>query len=335
MKNKTSRNRPCASFTWVSLILTLSILAGCSSDPKPLKTWEYSSSGLFGAALSHDGNFAVVSSFSEGTSFWDLQKNERLYDWRHSDSENNISVAVFAANDSHVLTAEGSTFVIWSTAEGSSLGYWAAESDILDAALSNDAKFVLLALKDGRALHINRLTGRRLEVIAHRNERITSVAMSPDGRVVVTGGNDRRVMVWDAISGEELNVFEHSHRVVAVALDDKNDQVLSADENRRACVWSLDNGKCTTELELQRAEQRIVSARFSANGKEILLGFPGRHLGLWSTRSGKRQQKWLTPARKHGWVPQGSTVYAVGFAGQGREVIAQSSNGLGGKWKIL
>ena len=150
---------------------------------EPLKTWEHSHSGLFEAAVSHDGNFAVISSFSDGTSFWDLNANKRLYDWRHQDdAENSIALAVFSSNDSHVLTADSRTFVIWSTRDGAPLGYWAVESDILDAALSADAKHILLGLKDGRALHINRLTGRRLEVIAHRNEWVTTVAMSADGR---------------------------------------------------------------------------------------------------------------------------------------------------------
>ena len=318
------------------LCVIVGFLSACAGDSAPVKTWEHSNTGLFEAAVSHNGNFAVVSSFSEGTSFWDLNKNQRLYDWRHQDDgENNIALAVFSSNDSHVLTADSRTFVIWSTQDGKPLGYWAVEADILDAALSADAKHILLGLKDGRSLHINRLTGRRLEVIAHRNEWVTTVAMSADGRVVATGGNDNRVMVWDSQSGDELHRFEHTHRVVKVALDTNASQLLTADENRNAYIWSLKNGEKRSQLALKRNELIIVEARFSASGKQVLVGFPGRKLGLWSTTSGKRLQSWATPSRKHGWVPQGSTVYAVAFANNESAIVAQSSNGLGGKWKIL
>lgn len=323
---------------FISLIAALMVLfvAGCVTEQKPLKTWEHSNTGLFEAAVSHDGNFAVVSSFSEGTSYWDLNNDKRLYDWRHQDSgENNIALAVFSANDSHVLTADSRTFVVWSTETGEPLGYWAVEADILDAALSADAKHILLGLKDGRSLHIDRLSGRRLEVIAHRNEWVTSVAMSADGRIVATGGNDNRVMVWDSQSGDELQRFEHSHRIVKVALDHAAKQLLTADENRNAYVWSLDSGQQNTQLKLQRNELIIVDARFSASGKELLVAFPGRKFGLWSTNTGRRLQGWSTPSRKHGWVPQGSTVYAVAFSNNDSTIVAQSSNGLGGKWKIL
>ena len=323
-----------SSFLAITFVLLL--IGGCSNEPTPEQTWEHSNTGLFEAAVSHDGNFAVVSSFSEGTSFWDLSTNKRLYDWRHTDGEeNNIALAVFSSNDSHVLTADSRTFVIWSTEDGNSLGYWAVEADILDAALSADAKHILLGLKDGRTLHINRLTGRRLEVIAHRNEWVTTVAMSADGQIVATGGNDNRVMVWNSQSGDELQHFEHTHRIVKVALNNNATQILTADENRNAYIWSVETAKRLTQLALRRNELIIVEARFSQSGAQILVGFPGRKLGLWSTETGQRLHGWVTPSRKHGWVPQGSTVYAVAFANNESAIVAQSSNGLGGKWKIL
>ena len=278
----------------------------------------------------------MVSSFSEGTSLWDLHTNKRLYDWRHQDSgENNISLSVFSPDDRYVLTADTKTFVIWSVGKGKALGYWEAESDILDAALSDNAQHILLGLKDGRALHINRLNGRRLEVVAHRNEWVTTVSMSADGQLVATGGNDRRVMLWDAFSGDELQVFNHPNRIVKVALSDDKTKVLSADEDANAHIWSVKNGTQISTLNLKRNELHIEEARFSSDGGQLLIGFPGRNVSLWQVATGQRVQSWMTPARSHGWVPQGSTVYAVAFARNEKAIIAQSSNGLGGKWKLL
>ena len=321
--------------TPVWLLMTM-FVGGCASESPPLKTWEHSSGGLFDAAVSNNGHYAVVSSFNEGTSFWDLRINKRLYDWHHQDgAENEITLSVFSADDKFVLTADSRTFVIWSVANGKAAGYWSVESDILDAALSNDAKYILLGLKDGRALHINRLSGRRIEVIAHRNEWVSSVAMSADGRVVATGGNDRRVMVWDAFNGDELGVFNHPNRIVKVALADDYSKVLTADENANAFVWSVSSGKRISTLNLKRSELLIVEARFSRSGKELLLGFPGRNVSLWQVASGERLQSWTTPTRKFNWVPQGATVYGVAFASNEKAIVAQSSNGLGGKWKLL
>lgn len=320
----------------VSFTLAAILVGGCANETPPLATWEHSSSGLFDASVSNDGRFAVVSSFSEGTSLWDLKTNKRLYDWQHQDEgDSEISLSVFASDDSHVLTADGKTFVIWSVSKGAALGYWVAESDILDAALSDDAKHILLGLKDGRVFHINRLNGRRLEVIAHRNEWVTTVAMSGDGQLVATGGNDRRVMVWDAFTGDEIQVFDHPNRVVKVALTKDKTKVLSADEDANAFIWSLDSGTRISTLKLERNELHIQEARFSPDGKQLLVGFPGRNVSLWRTKTGERIQSWMTPARTHGWVPQGSTVYAVAFASNEKAIIAQSSNGLGGKWKLL
>ena len=205
----------------------------------------------------------------------------------------------------------------------------------MDAALSDNAQHILLGLKDGRALHINRLSGRRLEVIAHRNEWVTTVSMSADGQLVATGGNDRRVMLWNAASGVEVQVFNHPNRIVKVALSNDQTKVLSADEDANAYVWSVKSGTRISTLNLKRNELHIEEARFSPDGNQLLIGFPGRNVSLWQTTTGRRVQSWMTPARKHGWVPQGSTVYAVAFATNERAIIAQSSNGLGSKWKLL
>ncbi|HJP34655.1 MAG TPA: hypothetical protein QF901_01600, partial [Gammaproteobacteria bacterium] len=64
----------------------------------------------------------------------------------------------------------------------------------------------------------------------------------------------------------------------------------------------------------------------------LLLGFPGRHVRLWDTTTGQRLGSWSTANRKKGWIPQGSTVYAVAFNDREDSVIAESSNGLGQMW---
>jgi hypothetical protein len=51
------------------------IIAGCGEDPRMLANWEHSHTGLYNAAISEDGQFAVISSSSDGASFWNLSTN--------------------------------------------------------------------------------------------------------------------------------------------------------------------------------------------------------------------------------------------------------------------
>ncbi|MFT4563325.1 MAG: WD40 repeat protein [Gammaproteobacteria bacterium] len=318
-----------------ALIVLASFIAGCGEDPATLENWDHSHTGLYNAAISQDGRFAVISSSSDGASFWNLATNSRLYDWSHDDtSEGQISQIAFAPDNSHVITANARTFIVWSTQSGQSLGYWSVDADISCIAISDRGEFVLLGLKDGRAIHINQRTGRRLEVVAHRNERVASVDLSSDGMVAVTGGNDNRAMVWETTHGKQLKVMNHNERILVTKFDASDEKVFTADELGNASIWDLKSGKKLAVMELGKRQHVVTAARFSQDGKLLLLGFPGRDVRLWDTTTGKQVDSWRTPIRSNGWVPQGSTVYAVAFNESQSAVVAESSNGLGRSWSL-
>ncbi|KIJ91548.1 hypothetical protein K443DRAFT_47094, partial [Laccaria amethystina LaAM-08-1] len=45
-------------------------------------------------------------------------------------------------------------------------------------------------------------------VLKGHTDLVTSVAFSPDGKQIVSGSNDKSVRVWDASTGDELNVLK-------------------------------------------------------------------------------------------------------------------------------
>ncbi len=70
---------------------------------------------------------------------------------------------------------------------------------------------------------------------------ILCVAASQDGRFVVTGGADRRLLVWEAATLTLLRVFTH-HRdaVTGLAFRRGTNQLYSCSRDRTIKVWSLD-----------------------------------------------------------------------------------------------
>lgn len=310
------------------------LILGCSDDADTTASWEHSLTGLYAAAFSHDGHYAAVSSSADGASFWDLQRNKRLFDWSHNDDgDDPISMIAFSPNDSHVVTADSRSFVIWNAQSGSALGYWGVDADINDIAISNNARFVLLGLTDGRAIHINQATQRRLEVVAHQGERVTAVALTSDGSIAVTGGNDRRVMVWRAHDGGETQVFVHNANISRLDISPNDETLLTADDSGVASIWQISSGEKLSDIALPKRQHVVSASRFSADGKRLALGFPGRSVRLWDSRTSRFLKTWRTPNRTNGWVPQGSTVSAVAFDAEAATVLAQSSNGLGRAWR--
>ncbi len=318
----------------VKLTFLLLLLSACTEDDSILEDWEHSFSGLYTATISYNGRYSVISSFKEGASYWDLEKKERLYNWNHGKtSESAIEHVAFSPNGSHVITADLRAFVVWDTSNGEALGFWSVDADIMDVAIADNGKFVLLGLKDGRAMHINQETQRRLEVIAHREERVTTVDLSADGSIAVTGGNDRRVVVWNSITGKEQHTFDYDSRIKLVSIDHKNKKLFMATENKKAFIHDLKKGTQLSQIAFKPRQGLVSEARFSTDGKTVLLGFPGRDLSLWDSQNGNLIRAWRAPNRTVGLSPQSATVYAVAFAKDNKSILAQASNGLGRRWQ--
>lgn len=75
----------------------------------------------------------------------------------------------------------------------------------------------------------------------HHTGAILCVAASSDGKFVATGGEDRKLIVWDAKTLRPLKVFTH-HRdsVTSLAFRRTTNQLFSASKDRTIKIWSLD-----------------------------------------------------------------------------------------------
>lgn len=314
------------------LLVLVAFTSACSYQEKAPDIWEYAQSGIYDAAYSDNARYVVVSTVNEGVHYWGLIENRSLYRWTHSkNSVNRIEHIDFSPDGSRVITADKDTYVVWNTQTGRALGYWVVDADILDVAISNRGETVLIGLEDGRALHINQRTWRRLEVIAHGYEPVTAVELSPDGRLALTGGYDSRVMVWDTGNGQDLASFTHGARVTLLALDRQMKKVFSADSEAGAYIWRLDNGELLARLDMKPRVYVTSAARFSKDGTQLVTGTPAREVSIWDSRSGKRVQRWHVRTQGR-WPPKGATVQAVAFTEDARSVLATASNGLGHRW---
>jgi WD40 repeat protein len=69
---------------------------------------------------------------------------------------------------------------------------------------------------------------------------VISLAISLDGRTVVSGGNDKMVKVWDLQTGKKIHTFTgHLEPVLSVAIDPKGQLIASGSRNDLIKVWAM------------------------------------------------------------------------------------------------
>src|SRR5258708_6866403 len=86
----------------------------------------------------------------------------------------------------------------------------------------------------------------RLELVlqtGHTHE-ITGVALSADGKYVVTGSKDRTAILWETASGRKVQSFSgHTQMVTGVAVSGNGKQVVTAAADKTAILWDAASGK--------------------------------------------------------------------------------------------
>ncbi|KAI0167064.1 WD40 repeat-like protein [Hypoxylon sp. FL1284] len=109
---------------------------------------------------------------------------------------------------------------------------------------------------------------------------ILCVAASQDGQFVVTGGADKRLIVWDAKSLKPRRVFAH-HRdaVTGLAFRRGTNQLYSASRDRTVKVWSLDELAYVETLFGHQDE--VVDIDALAQERCVSVGARDRTARLW------------------------------------------------------
>ena len=117
---------------------------------------------------------------------------------------------------------------------------------------------------------------------------VRSIAVSPDGRRVLSGGwSDKTVILWDAISGQIVRRMRgHTDHVSCVAFLPGGRRGVSSGEDGTIRVWNLETG-----VDLHRFESRngLGWLAVSPDGRRLLsASFWGRELRLWDIEAKKQ-----------------------------------------------
>jgi COMPASS component SWD3 len=173
-------------------------------------------------------------------------------------------------------------------------------------AISPDGKTVVCGAGDNLYNSMNAInapkvwnleTGQqKFELGLNHTTDINWVAISPDGRYLVSGGADKTIMVWDVNTGKQLaKLNKHSTIIYALAVHPDGESFFSADANGCIKIWQWNWGQEIATLSGHSGS--IYALCISPDGKLLISGGADRTIRIWDLNS--RQEIWNIKGHSH------------------------------------
>ncbi len=249
--------------------------------------------GLVVAALVVGLSLAAWQYAEARLSAREARDSERVAVTKKSEAESSLNLAV--ANEKRAEEAEGKTreslareVAAHRESEGHRLAAQAMTVSGEDPTLG-----LLLAMEGAKRASgddVNIALYRALEV---QNERrvmlghdgiVFHVAVSPDGRRVLSGDGSNLVIVWDGGSGQELHrLDEHTGFIRGVGFSPDGRAAFSVADDGTARLWDVETGVCEHVL---RHGKEVGCGAMSPDGAVFYTGCADGSVHAWETRTG-------------------------------------------------
>ncbi|KAG6914895.1 hypothetical protein DXG01_014675 [Tephrocybe rancida] len=144
---------------------------------------------------------------------------------------------------------------------------------------------------------------------------VYDIGVSPNGKQVVSGGRNRLVCIWDALSGDLIKELKgHTDLVWSVAFSPDGKQVVSGSHDKSVRMWNALTGDL--DKELMGHTDSVRSVAFSPDGKQVVSGSYDKSVRIWNALTGdlvKELNKHTDSVRSVAFSPDGKQVVSGGY----------------------
>lgn len=161
-------------------------------------------------------------------------------------------------------------------------------------------------------------------VLRGHSGKVYSASYSPDGKLVLTGSEDKTARLWDAASGTLVRELKgHTKGLESAIFSPEGDLVLTASDDGTARVWETDSGQVVTVLPTQK--DVIWNAAFSPDASRVVTADKDGTSEIWETRTGRLIAELEHVDHVHG-------VLWATFSPDGKLVVTASADGTAHVW---
>lgn len=144
----------------------------------------------------------------------------------------------------------------------------------------------LVALGKNGLIDIIELNNRRpVKTLKGHQDAVWGLAMSPDDRILASGGADKTIKLWEVTTGNLLRTLTgHNQGILGIAFSPEGSTLASVGKDQTIYLWEVTTGKLLKKIPGNQGE--IQSVVFSPDQVLLITGGSDGTIKLWNWQTG-------------------------------------------------
>ena len=139
---------------------------------------------------------------------------------------------------------------------------------------------IAVGLDSGEIITLDRITSIQTAILSGHTDLVTSLAFSPDGTSLVSGGNDKAIKLWDVQTGGVVKTFHgHTDQVYSISISADCTRIASGSLDKTIHLWDVQTEECHHVIEWLDSVDHV---RFSPTDPQYLIFVSGDAIWHWN-----------------------------------------------------
>ncbi len=290
---------------------------------------------------SQDGRWALMGSGNGEIHLWDLWTRQQaaLFNIHGIGTK---SLAISPDGRRAISSALDGTLIIWDLVSAAETQRFTGHTApfIMSLEFTPDGKYFVsssgravpgMPISEDNTLRLWDLeNGQQIQIFEGHTDGIWSVAISPDGERLLSGGIDQSVRLWDLATGEQILLLEgHEGWVIEVVFTPDGNRALSGGLDGNLILWDLETGEIIRYLDSDLMD--TWSLAITSDNKKALSAGNDCVVGMWDLETGEQALRF----ERH--LVEGNAFCAIAgivITSDGRSAITAGTNGTMIQWDL-